>query len=184
MKHYLRTHTNPPVFLISGILVVAFVVWGVVAPENVAAVADQVQQIITTDSKWLDILAAAGAAGFGVWLMFSRYARIRLGPAAAKPEYRPPGRSARLFTAGLGLGLVFFAVSEPVSHFTAPPTGEAGTVEASRNAMNYVFYHWGLHPWAIYIVVGLSLGYFAFRRGLPLRPASALYPLIGERIYG
>src|SRR5699024_4186139 len=64
------------------------------------------------------------------------------------------------------------------------PTGEAGTVEASRNAMNYVFYHWGLHPWAISIVVGLSLGYFAFRRGLPLRPASALYPLIGERIYG
>lgn len=184
MKHYLRTHTNPPVFLISGILIVAFVVWGVAAPENVAAVADQVQQFITTNFKWLYILAASGIVVFVIWLLFSRYARIRLGPADSKPEYSTLAWFAMLFTAGMGIGLVFFAVSEPVAHFTAPPTGEPGIVEASQNAMNYVFYHWGLHPWAIYIVVGLSLGYFAFRRGLPLRPAAALYPLIGERIYG
>ncbi len=89
-----------------------------------------------------------------------------------------------LFTAGMGIGLVFYAASEPVTHFTAPPTGTGGTPGAAENAMLYTFYHWLLHPWAVYIVLGLSLGYFAHRKGLPLRPASAFYLLIGERIYG
>lgn len=184
MWQYLRTHTNPPVFLISGIVVVAFVLWGVIAPANVAAVADQVQGFITTNFKWLYIVAASGFVVFVLWLLFSRYARVRLGPADSKPEYGTLSWFAMLFTAGMGIGLVFFAVSEPIAHFTAPPSGEAESTAAYQDAMNYTFYHWGLHPWAVYIIVGLALGYFAFRRGLPLRPAAALYPLIGERIYG
>src|SRR5699024_11554285 len=100
----------------------------------------------TTNIKWLYILAASVIVVFVICLIFSRYARIRLGPADYKPEYSTLAWFAMLFTAGMGIGLVFFAVSEPVSHFTAPPTGEAGTVEVSGNGVNAVFYHWGLHP--------------------------------------
>lgn len=89
-----------------------------------------------------------------------------------------------LFSAGMGIGLLFFGVAEPVMHFASPPTGEGETVEAAREAMSITFFHWGLHAWAIYAVIGLSLAYFGFRHNLPLTIRSALYPLIGERIYG
>lgn len=89
-----------------------------------------------------------------------------------------------LFTAGMGIGLAYFGVAEPMTHFTSPPVGEGDTDAAAREAMNLTFFHWLLHPWAIYIIFGLSLAYFSLRWGLPLRPASAFHPLIGDRIYG
>lgn len=184
IREYLRTHTNPPVFIWSAIVIVGFVLWGVIAPSNVDFVAGLVNEFITTNFEWLYIIAASFFLIFVVVLMCTRYGRVRLGPSDSTPEYGNLAWFAMLFTAGMGIGLVFYAVSEPVSHFMEPPTGAGGNPEAAANAMNYVFFHWGLHPWAIYIVLGLSLGYFAFRRGLPLRPASAFYPLIGERIYG
>lgn len=184
IRQYLRTHTNPPVFVWSAIVILGFVIWGVVAPANVASVAEMTNDFVTTNFEWLYIIGASFFLIFVVVLMCTRYGRVRLGPSDSTPEYGNLAWFAMLFTAGMGIGLVFYAVSEPVSHFTEPPTGAGGTPDAAANAMNYVFFHWGLHPWAIYIVLGLSLGYFAFRRGLPLRPASAFYPLIGERIYG
>lgn len=89
-----------------------------------------------------------------------------------------------LFSAGMGIGLMFFGVAEPISHYFAPPTIEGGTADAAREAMSITFFHWGLHAWAIYAVVGLSLAYFGYRKGLPLTIRSSLYPLLGERIYG
>ncbi|MBA8826871.1 choline/glycine/proline betaine transport protein [Saccharopolyspora lacisalsi] len=171
-------------FVISAIVVVGFVLWGVFAPENVSTVASNVNSFITTNFEWLYILSATFFVIFVLVLMVSRYGRLRLGPDDSTPEYGTLAWFAMLFTAGMGIGLVFYAVSEPITHFTGPPTGPGNTQAAAQQAMDYTFYHWGLHPWAIYIVLGLSLGYFAFRRGLPLRPAAALYPLIGNRIYG
>lgn len=184
IRQYLRTHTNPPVFIWSAIVILGFVIWGVLAPAHVASVADLVNDFVTTNFEWLYIIGASFFLIFVVVLMCTRYGRIRLGPSDSTPEYGNLAWFAMLFTAGMGIGLVFYAVSEPVSHFMEPPTGAGGNPDAAAGAMNYVFFHWGLHPWAIYIVLGLSLGYFAFRRGLPLRPASAFYPFIGERIYG
>lgn len=181
---YVRTHTNPPVFIISGIVIVGFVLWGVLAPGNVSSVASSVNDFITTNFEWLYIFGASFFLIFVLVLLFSRVGSVRIGPSDSKPEYKTIAWFAMLFTAGMGIGLVFFAVSEPITHFTGPPSGEGNTAQAAQQAMNYVFYHWGLHPWAIYILLGLALGYFAFRRGLPLRPAAALYPLIGNRIYG
>src|SRR3546814_13171631 len=89
-----------------------------------------------------------------------------------------------LFSAGMGIGLLFFGVAEPLQHYAAPPVGEGRSIEAARQAMVLTFFHWGLHAWAIYIVVGLALAYFAFRRGLPLTIRSALFPLIGRRLHG
>ena len=89
-----------------------------------------------------------------------------------------------LFSAGMGIGLMFFGVAEPVMHFLSPPVGEGGTTLAAREAMKITFFHWGLHAWSIYAIVAMILAYFAYRHGLPLTLRSALYPLIGERIYG
>ncbi|MBK0868784.1 BCCT family transporter [Saccharopolyspora sp. HNM0986] len=184
MQRYLKKHTNPPVFVVSAIVIVGFVLWGVIAPGNVAAVASSVNTFITTNFEWLYIIAATFFLVFVIALMVSRYGNVRLGPSDSRPEYGNLAWFAMLFTAGMGIGLVYFAVSEPVAHFLEPPVGPGGTDAAASNAMNLTFFHWGLHPWAIYIVLGLSLGYFTFRRGLPLRPDAAFYPLIGDRIYG
>ncbi|NYH79328.1 choline/glycine/proline betaine transport protein [Actinopolyspora biskrensis] len=183
MKQYLKEHTNPPVFLTSAIVVVAFVLWGVFAPANLNEIASNVNSFITTNFEWLYILSATFFVVFVLAVMFSRFGTIRLGPPESRPEYSNLAWFAMLFTAGMGIGLVFYAVSEPITHFTGPPVGEAGTQEAAQRAMNFTFFHWGVHPWAIYIVLGLALGYFAFRKGLPLRPSAAFYPLIGEWVH-
>ncbi|GLZ48266.1 choline transporter [Actinomycetospora sp. NBRC 106375] len=182
MVRYLREHTSPPVFISSAIIALALVLWGVIAPATLSTAASAVNSVIVTNFGWLYIFSATGFLIFVVVLMASRYGRIRLGPADSKPEYGTTSWFAMLFTAGMGIGLVYYAVSEPISYFQEPPVGAGGTPEAASNAMFLTFFHWGLHPWAIYIVLGLALGYFAFRKGLPLRPASALYPLLGDRI--
>jgi choline/glycine/proline betaine transport protein len=182
LVRHLKEHTSPPVFISSATIALALVLWGVLGPSSLSSAAGAVNGFITSTFGWLYIFSASLFLLFVVVLMCTRYGRVRLGPADSTPEYGTLSWFAMLFTAGMGIGLVYYAVSEPVTHFTGPPSGPAGTPEAAENAMLYTFYHWGLHPWAIYIVLGLSLGYFAFRKGLPLRPASALYPLLGERI--
>ncbi|WP_374727418.1 BCCT family transporter [Haloactinomyces albus] len=171
-------------FVISAIVVIGFVLWGVFAPSSVSDASSAANSFITKNFEWLYILSATFFVIFALVLAFSRYGTIRLGPPDSRPEYSTLAWFAMLFTAGMGIGLVYYAVSEPITHFQSPPTGEGSTPAAAERAMNYTFFHWGVHPWAVYIVLGLALGYFAFRKGLPLRPAAALYPLIGERIYG
>jgi choline/glycine/proline betaine transport protein len=116
--------------------------------------------------------------------LFSKYGRIRLRKDDDRPEFGNLAWFAMLFTAGMGIGLVYFGVAEPVAHFTTPPMGEGGTPAAAREAMNLTYFHWLLHPWAVYIVLGLALGYASYRKDLPMRPAAIFYPLIGDRIHG
>ena len=184
MRGYLNRHTNPPVFIISAVVILVFVVSGWLFTETTGEWAGTVQGFITTYFGWFYIIGVSFFLIFVVGLLFTRYGRIRLGPDDSRPEFGTLSWFAMLFTAGMGIGLVYFGVAEPVAHFTSPPVGEGGTDAAAREAMNLTFFHWLLHPWAIYIVFGLSLAYFSFRRGLPLRPASAFYPLLGDRIYG
>src|SRR5690625_2867118 len=119
-----------------------------------------------------------------VSIALTKWGHIKLGPDHAVPQYSFPAWFAMLFSAGYGIALLFFGVAEPVLHFAAPPAGAAETVGSARQAMQIAFFHWGFHIWAIYGLVGLVLAYFAFRHGLPLSVRSALYPLIGEKIYG
>jgi choline/glycine/proline betaine transport protein len=119
-----------------------------------------------------------------LFFSLSRFGDIKLGPDHSEPEYSALSWFSMLFAAGMGIGLMFFGVAEPVMHFLQPPHGEGGTVEAAGHAMTLTYFHWGLHAWAIYAIVALLLGYFSFRHGLPLTMRSAFYPLIGERIYG
>jgi choline/glycine/proline betaine transport protein len=184
MQEYLRRHTNPPVFLISGAVILLFLLIGITFTDSVSGATGAVTGFITTYFGWFYILSVTAFLIFVVSLLFTRFGKIRLGPDDSRPEFSTFAWFAMLFTAGMGIGLVFYGVAEPVFHFTAPPVGEGGTEAAADAAMNYTFYHWLLHPWAVYIVFGLALAYAGFRRGLPFRPASIFQPILGDRVNG
>lgn len=175
---------NPPVFYIASGLVVLLLVFSSLFPT----VADQffsgVQAAIIDNGSWFYVLTVAIILMVVVFLGLSRYGEIKLGPDHASPDYSNITWFSMLFSAGMGIGLMFFGVAEPVMHFLAPPSSDPATVEAARQAMNITFFHWGLHAWAIYAIVALILAFFSYRHGLPLTLRSALYPLIGEKIYG
>ena len=179
-----RMQVNPPVFFVSAALILAFVLFGALFPERAGRVFNMVQAEIVRDFGWFYIVAVAAFLLFVIFLMLSRYGDIKLGPDDSEPEYSYLSWFAMLFSAGMGIGLLFFGVAEPVQHYARPPVGEGSTIESARQAMVLTFFHWGLHAWAIYLVVGLALAYFAFRRGLPLTLRSGLFPLIGQRIHG
>lgn len=178
------TDINPPVFFTSVALILAVVLYGAVFTEHAGSLFASVQHWLVTNMGWLYMLAVAVFFVFVVALALSRFSQVKLGPDDSEPDYSYTSWFAMLFSAGMGIGLMFFSVAEPVTHFTNPPVGEGGTVEAAREAMQITFFHWGLHAWSIYIVIGLALAYFSFRHGLPLTLRSALFPIIGQRIYG
>lgn len=180
----MRLQVNPPVFFTSAAVVVACAVLGAVFAGQAERLLAQLQEAITEDFGWFYIASVAGFLIFSLFLVFSRYGDVKLGPDDSEPEYGGLSWFAMLFSAGMGIGLMFFGVAEPIQHYANPPTGEGGTLAAARQAMVLTFFHWGLHAWAIYVVVGLALAYFAFRHGLPLTLRSALHPLIGDRIQG
>lgn len=175
---------NPPVFAVSAVLILAFAAAAALFPRRVGSAFDALQAGIVRDFGWFYIVAVAFFLIFVIFLMMSRYGDVKLGPDDSEPEYSYLSWFAMLFSAGMGIGLLFFGVAEPIQHYAMPPVGEGRTVESARQAMVLTFFHWGLHAWAIYIVVGLALAYFAFRRGLPLTLRSSLFPLIGNRIHG
>lgn len=175
---------EPAVFFPAAILVLAGVVYAVVAGDSAEAMFTGLRQAITRTTGWF---YSVGVGFFLVALIlvaFSDWGRIKLGPDDSEPEYAFGPWFAMLFSAGMGIGLMFFGVAEPLTHYLVPPEGDPETLEAARQAIVLTFFHWGVHAWGIYVVVGLSLAYFTYRHGLPLTIRSALYPLIGDRIYG
>ena len=179
-----RIQVNPPVFFISAALILAFALFGALSPQRAGSLFAMLQAGIVRDFGWFYIVAVAAFLIFVLFLMISRYGDVKLGPDESEPEYSYLSWFAMLFSAGMGIGLLFFGVAEPIQHYAQPPVGEGRNIESARQAMVLTFFHWGVHAWAIYIVVGLALAYFAFRRGLPLTLRSGLFPLIGKRIHG
>lgn len=172
------------VFLPSTLILLLFVVGTALAPDASEALFQRVQAAIVRYASWYYVLVVAIVLLSVLVFSLSRFGDIKLGPDHSEPEYSSLSWFAMLFAAGMGIGLMFFGVAEPVMHFLQPPHGEGGTVEAAGHAMTLTYFHWGLHAWAIYAIVALLLAYFSFRHGLPLTMRSAFYPLIGERIYG
>ncbi len=175
---------NPAVFWPASILSMIVIGAAAVFPNTVNAIFGHLQTRIFEDLSWFYILAVAIILVGMFYLAFSRFGDIRLGPDHAKPDYKLVTWFAMLFSTGMGIGIMFFGVAEPVMHFLEPPMGAGGTVQAARNALELTFFHWGLHAWAIYASVALMLAYFGYRHALPLTLRSALFPLIGDRIYG
>lgn len=175
---------NPPVWLGSAGVIVAFVSLGSLFSEQASQLFQALQAFIVTNFGWWYVLVATALLVLVLSLVFSRYGSVRLGEPGDRPEFPTLTWYTMLISAGMGIGLVFFGAAEPVQHYANPPQGEAETEQAILEAMRFTFYHWGLHPWAIYSAFALPLAYFHFRKGLPLAPRVLLYPLLGERIHG
>ena len=187
-----------PVFLISGLAVVAFVLVTLAFQNQAEAVFNGMRDWLTSTFDWFFLLAGNVFVLLGIYLIFSPYGKIRLGGAEATPDYTYTGWFAMLFAAGMGIGLMFYGVSEPISHYTASIAENAGTpeswaplggapgdtVKAQSLAMSATIFHWALHPWAIYAIVALALALFSYNKGLPLAMRSVFYPIFGERVWG
>lgn len=175
---------SPEVAVPAIAVALAFLLFGALAPETAGALFDRLQAGIVARFGWFYTLSVGFFLVFVLYLLVGPHGGIRLGPDDSEPEYSLFSWFAMLFSAGMGIGLVFFAVAEPVRHYLDPPVMEGGTVAAASDAMRLTFFHWGFHAWAIYIVVGLSLAYASFRKGLPLSIRSAFHPILGDRIHG
>lgn len=170
------------VFGVTGGLVIAFVIWGLVDKENLNSVTADILKWITDNMGWLFLIAATGFVLFAIYLAFSKYGRIPLGRDGEAPEYRTVSWIAMMFSAGMGIGLMFYGASEPLAHYvTAPPGTSAHDVSI---AMATTMFHWGLHPWAMYAVVGLAIAYSTYRRGRSQLLSAVFAPLLGHRANG
>ncbi len=176
---------NPVIFFVSAGVILLFLLYGVLFTAHAATVFAAIQAFIVEYLGWFYVICVSVFLGFVVWLMFSRFGEIRLGKPDEEPDYSRFSWFAMLFSAGMGIGLLFFSVAEPLAHFGNPPgEAEAGSQQAAVESMRTTFFHWGLHAWAIYIIIAGSLAYFSFRHDLPLTIRSTLYPLLGRRIHG
>jgi glycine betaine transporter len=172
------------VFWASLALVLPFVVWGVLASDSLAAAADAARGFLVDRFGWFYLITATVMLIAVIALAASRYGKVRLGKDTDEPEYSTGAWFAMLFAAGMGIGMVFWGVAEPVSHYLTPPTADPETNQAAREALRYSFFHWGLHPWAIYSVLALALAYARYRRGWKATVSGALRPVLGDRVDG
>jgi len=175
---------NGPVFFTSTAIIIATIALTLIFEKQAESFFSELQLGVAENADWFFILSINLFLVFLVYLAASKFGKLRIGGQGAKPEFKTSSWFAMLFSAGMGIGLLFFGVGEPVMHFNSPPTADAGTAAAAQEAMNFTFLHWGFHAWAVYALVGLSLSYFTYTRGLPLTIRSIFYPFLGDRIYG
>ncbi|GAA1958294.1 BCCT family transporter [Nocardioides panacihumi] len=174
------------VFGVTALLAVAFLVWGFVSTGSLADASGRALSLVMDDAGWLFVLTASGFVVFVIWLAASRFGEIKLGRDDEEPEFRTSSWVAMMFSAGMGIGLMFYGVSEPVSHLVTPPPGTGGAdgAQAVQHAMATTLFHWTLHPWAIYAVVGLAIAYGVYRKGRLQLISAAFEPLLGRHANG
>ncbi|MEG1132631.1 MAG: BCCT family transporter [Romboutsia sp.] len=184
MKNTVKKDDNR-VFYISLAIILPMCLWAVLSNESFSKAADATLRFLTNDFGWLYLISMLIFVIFAIVLAFSKYGNIKLGPDNSKPEYSTSSWFAMLFGAGMGIGLIFWGVAEPLSHFIAPKGNIVpGSIEAADFAIESSFLHWGIHPWAGYSIIGLSLAYFQFRKGKSGLISSILEPVLGKRVHG
>nr|WP_221634083.1 BCCT family transporter [Nocardioides luti] len=181
-----RAGLDKVVFGVTAAIAVAFLVWGFVSTDSLAKVSGDSLSWTMANTGWLFVTTSSAFVVFVIWLAMSRYGNITLGRDGEEPEFRTVSWVAMMFSAGMGIGLMFYGVSEPITHFATPPpgTGAAGNPEAVQNAMATTLFHWTLHPWAIYAVVGLAIAYGVYRKGRLQLISAAFEPLLGKHANG
>ncbi|MCM3540736.1 BCCT family transporter [Priestia endophytica] len=172
------------VFYISVFLTVTFIIWGGIFTKNFKKITTLIYNLIINDLGWVYMDITFFLVVFSVYLLFSKYGKIRLGKENEKPEFKTGSWLAMLFGAGMGVGIIYWGVAEPVTHYVNPPYGKGYTADSANTAMKYSFFHWGLQPWAIYTVLGLALAYFQIKKGLPATISSVFYPILKNKIHG
>ncbi|WP_341926952.1 BCCT family transporter [Nocardioides psychrotolerans] len=181
-----RSGLDRIVFGVTAAIAVAFLVWGFVSTDSLATTSGDTLGWTMANTGWLFVLTSSAFVVFVIWLALSRFGNITLGRDGEQPEFGTVSWVAMMFSAGMGIGLMFYGVSEPITHFATPPpgTGAAGNPEATQNAMATTLFHWTLHPWAIYAVVGLAIAYGVYRKGRLQLISAAFEPLLGDRAHG
>ncbi|MER7559314.1 BCCT family transporter [Nocardioides sp. NPDC126508] len=174
------------VFGVTAVIAIGFLVWGFVSTDSLASVSGTSLSWVMGNLGWLFVTAASTFVGFVLWLAFGKFGNIPLGRDGEEPEFRTVSWITMMFSAGMGIGLIFYGVSEPVSHFVSPPPGAVGDGQAEKiqTAMATTLFHWGIHPWAIYALVGLAIAYSVFRKGRGLLISSVFEPLLGRHAKG
>lgn len=175
---------NPPVFYTTIGFVFLSILFCLLFKGSIDEWFNRTQYLITNNLGWFFIITVNSILGFCLYLAFSKFGSIRLGGDTAEPEFSMISWFAMLFSAGMGIGIMFFSVAEPVSHFANPPREVLDNSQKAIQAMEFTGLHWGLHAWAIYSIVGLALAFFSFNKGLPLTFRSLFYPFLGEKIHG
>jgi choline/carnitine/betaine transport len=183
VKRYLKD-VDPAVFWGSALLIAAFVTWGLVAPKSLGSAMNSALGWVIGNFGWAFILVATGVLVLCIVLVVSPWGRVRLGPDDSRPEFGTFSWVSMMFAAGLGAGLLFYGIAEPVSHWTAPPHGlaEPRSEDAALTALRYTYFHWGFNGWAMYAVMGGAMAYFGFRKNLPVLVSSTFSPLLGEDV--
>ena len=184
---FLNSGSHPIMALGSALTVVVFVLFTVISPDYAGSVFNRARDFISSQLDWYYIAIMNFYLIFAVLLVFSKYGKIRLGADSDKPEFSYFAWFSMLFGAGIGIGILFWSIAEPITHFQNNPFIDASqsmSAEAAQIAMRISIFHWGLHGWALYAVLGMTFAYFSYRKGLPLSIRSALYPVFGERIHG
>ncbi|MFD1096634.1 BCCT family transporter [Salegentibacter chungangensis] len=183
-KSIFGLEVNGPVFFTSAFIIIVSIVLTLLFEKRAQEIFSSVQETVATNGGWFFILSVNVFLIFMIYLAFSKFGKLRIGGQNAKPEFKTLSWFAMLFSAGMGIGLLFWSIAEPINHFNSPPMAEGGTTAAAREAMNFTFLHWGFHAWAIYALVGLALAYFTYSRGLPLTIRSIFHPFLGDKIHG
>ena len=172
------------VFWPAAAIILAFLSITIAYKDTIGSFFEKIQESTATSSGWFFIITVNLVLIFCFFVAFSRFGKIRLGGQEAKTEFSTPAWFAMLFSAGMGIGILFWSVAEPISHYSSRPMGATTDAMAAKDSMDLSFLHWGLHAWGIYALVGLGLSYFAFNKKLPLTISSLFYPLLGKRVYG
>lgn len=180
---------NPFMAIASMIMIFSFVLYTIMDVERASEVFSNINGLINTSLDWFYVGTVSTVLVFVIWLPFSRFGHLKLGKDDSKPDFSTFSWVSMLFSAGMGSGLLYWGVAEPLFHVQGNPYIEAAgiepnTAEAAVMAVRITLFHWGLHGWALYVLVGLCLAYFAYRNDLPLTLRTALYPLLKDRIYG
>ena len=179
-----KAHINWSVLIISSLVIVAFSIWAIVMPDHAHMTMGHIVDWIATNLGWYYVITMTLIIGFVVWVAFSKEGDIRLGPDDSRPQYKLGTWVAMLFAAGVGIDLLFFSVTGPVVQYLTPPTGEGANAAALQDAVVWTMFHYGIAGWAVYALLGMAMGYFAYRWDMPLSIRAALYPLLGKRVAG
>ncbi|WP_337193873.1 BCCT family transporter [Pontibacillus yanchengensis] len=163
---------------------IVFVAWGAIFPDHLLNVMMTIRNGILDKFGWFYQLSVTFMLIISIYIAFSKFGKIKLGKQDDKPEYNTLTWFAMLFSAGMGIGLLFYGLSEPVTHYANPPVGEAQTIESAKQGLKYSYLHWGIHAWAIYAIVALALAYFKFKKDMPGLMSATLIPLFGDRMKG
>lgn len=179
-----KPRVNLPVLIIASAVILAFSVWAILTPAGASDTMHVVVGWIATNLGWYYVLTMAIVILFVLWVAFSREGGVRLGPDHSRPQYNLFTWVAMLFAAGVGIDMLFFSVTGPVTQYMAPPQGTPESAAAAQDAVVWTMFHYGVAGWAVYALLGMAMGYFAYRWGMPLSIRAALYPLLGKRVRG